>query len=350
MHLRFKKYLILALGNLAILVFFVLSVEGLLALSYVFSPYLKFSIKAVQEYYMKYDRYIVQYMSECAQFDSKLSYRFKPNNKCLFKNREFAIEVKTNSAGVRDDQVSLESPKVIFTGDSHAMGWGVDNDKIVSSLIEKALSVSVLNVSVSSYGTAREALLIKDLKLKSPPRVIVWQYCPNDYTENLSFETVGGKFVPTIDRNQYKELSSNFGRQNPNIFSPFMRRFWPLVYRHFNDAVTTPPIVKKDRNRREAELFLNVLLNVDLSLTDTAVIVYESNARNQNDSYFVEELDRLVLDKNDQLKKKGIKILTVDISKVLTAKHFYFFDDHPNALGHRAIAELLLPQVKELLR
>jgi len=39
---------------------------------------------------------------------------------------EFTNEVRVNHLGVRDDEASLVAPDVIVIGDSHAMGWGVD--------------------------------------------------------------------------------------------------------------------------------------------------------------------------------------------------------------------------------
>src|SRR5690606_12788483 len=90
-----------------------------------------------------------------------------------------------NSLGVRDDEGSLRNPAIIVLGDSHGMGWGVEHHQRFSEVIEKKLNTTVLNTSITSYGTYRETKLLNELDLSSCKLLII-QYCNNDLEENLA--------------------------------------------------------------------------------------------------------------------------------------------------------------------
>ncbi len=66
------------------------------------------------------------------------------------------------------------------------MGWGVEQDETFAQRIEETLGVRVLNIAVSSYGTAREMMMLNRVNLNSLKYLIV-QYSGNDLGENLQF-------------------------------------------------------------------------------------------------------------------------------------------------------------------
>lgn len=84
-------------------------------------------------YHLLYERNMIQYLPECARYDAELGYTLKPGI-CRFTNREFDVECRINSIGVRDDEASLSSPEIIVVGDSHAMGWGSNKKKPLLNL------------------------------------------------------------------------------------------------------------------------------------------------------------------------------------------------------------------------
>ena len=105
---------------------------------------------------------VIQLNSQCARYDPDLTYTLKPGV-FTFSDREFSVVFKVNNAGLRGSEDALRKPEIIVIGDSMAMGWGVDQDKIYSSIIEQKTGLKVLNAAVSSYGTAREILLLNKL-------------------------------------------------------------------------------------------------------------------------------------------------------------------------------------------
>lgn len=128
-------------------------------------------------------RSTTNFNSDLSRYDSLLTYRFRSNITGRFTNPEFNVEVKTNSLGVRDDEASLRHPAVVVLGDSHGMGWGVEQQDRFSEVFEKRLRVNVLNTAITSYGTHRETRLLNEVDLDSC-RLLVIQYCYNDLEEN----------------------------------------------------------------------------------------------------------------------------------------------------------------------
>src|SRR4029077_3494943 len=84
--------------------------------------------RLVQQVYRHFNRALIQFDPQCAQYDAGLTYTLKPGT-CTFENIEFRTEIHVNRAGLRDEETSLDAPDVIVLGDSHAMGWGVEQDR-----------------------------------------------------------------------------------------------------------------------------------------------------------------------------------------------------------------------------
>ena len=55
-------------------------------------------------------------------------------------------------------------------GDSHAMGWGVEQEEALPQVLARKSGRKVLNAAVSSYGTVREMLMLDRLDTSRPPR------------------------------------------------------------------------------------------------------------------------------------------------------------------------------------
>ena len=125
--------------------------------------------------------------------DPVLGYRLR-QGRVRFANREYDTELQVNSAGLRDDEASLQAPDLVVLGDSFAMGWGVAQEESFPQRLEALTGLKVLNAGVPSYGTAREILLLKTLDL-SRTRAVIVQYFLNDQAENAAFLEGGAALV-----------------------------------------------------------------------------------------------------------------------------------------------------------
>jgi hypothetical protein len=100
----------------------------------------KSSRRHMQHFYGDHIKSVIQYTPGCGRYDAELAYTLEPG-RFIFSDMEFTNRYEVNSAGVRDDEGSLRHPEVIVLGDSHAMGWGVEQDETFPQLIEKKLNL-----------------------------------------------------------------------------------------------------------------------------------------------------------------------------------------------------------------
>ena len=60
------------------------------------------------------------------------------------------------------------------------MGWGVENTDSFPNVLEKKLQRSLYNASISSYGTARELIRLRNVKISDDANIII-SYNQNDF-------------------------------------------------------------------------------------------------------------------------------------------------------------------------
>ena len=295
--------------------------------------------KYYREYHLKFERKVIQYQEDCAQFDPELFYTLKPG-RCNFRSREFDVAFHINRLGVRDDEMSLEAPQILVVGDSHAMGWGVRQEETFAQGLEALTGKKVLNLGVSSYGTVRELKILRRVDL-SRAKFLIIQYCRNDYDENKAFFE-NGNALPISDETAYRRVirqraalqSYRFGRY---VYELQKKAVNGLVY-GIRDWVGHPKLETSYSDA--ADLFLNALIHAPVELRGIRIIVFEVNFQARNDSRFADDLKRLLASRSSPDFLKNIRV--ADLSELLSReKYFYFWDGHPTAEGHAVIAARL---------
>jgi hypothetical protein len=107
---------------------------------------------------------IWQYDQARVQHDPELGFLSRPGLDTMFENPElggFSTRVRTNSAGLRDDEASLTEAEVYVLGDSFGFGWGVEQADTVEGRLEAHTKKKCLNLGQSGYGTTQQLLLLK---------------------------------------------------------------------------------------------------------------------------------------------------------------------------------------------
>jgi len=170
--------------------------------------------------YLHRCRDYIMYDHERGRWDKDVFYTLKPGE-FEYSNMEFSTQYSVNSMGFRDDEKSLEYPEVIFLGDSHTMGWGVEEKESWPYLMENKLGMLGLNTGIASYGTAREYLTFKKIKSDSC-KLLFLQYCPNDARENISFWENGNELKVSPDSKFNQEV----------VWNNLYRKYYPLKYIH----------------------------------------------------------------------------------------------------------------------
>lgn len=301
--------------------------------------------RLVQQVYRHFSRALVQFDPNCARYDPEVTYTLKPGA-CTFENVEFRDEFRINRLGLRDDEASLDAPEVIVLGDSHAMGWGVEQNQTLVRVLARKSGLKVLNGAVSSYGTVREMKLLDRLDT-SRMRVLIIQYTDNDMPENRTFRQLDGH-LPVMSETQYQKIVRHYASQRAYYPGKYVYRLFMKVFRLEEPE---PDQVKMDAvtPTEEAELFLHALTHASRTPLDhVQVIVFEVNEQLRPPRPFIAALDEVRRRAGNPAFVR--RLITLDTPRVLTPADFYILDDHMNAHGHQVIGDALVDLIRGLNR
>ena len=243
---------------------------------------------------------MVQFMPECAVYDSSLAYILKPGT-CTFSNVEFTTSYSINSMGVRDDEDSLDQPEIIVLGDSYAMGWGVEQDETFSQILEESIDARVLNTGISSYGTARELLLLRRLD-KSRLRYVVVQYYFNDDPENRVF-LENDNTLKISDREVYEDVvRSTRSRIRYKPFD-FVVKFFETLSELIKNMFTEQAVGNRGPELHRLVEVLDILRR---EINGAKIILFEIEKRNSNNPGLYNDLRKIVAEEQYAVLNKHL--------------------------------------------
>lgn len=287
-----------------------------------------FSNRVMQDYqkflYLGGARKIWQTVPGCTEFDAELLY--KPRlGECTFNNVEFSSTLHFDERG----RISAQRPDgntmgIAVLGDSHAMGWGVNDDETFSVMLERTTGRPVYNLAVASYGTYRELLRLQKSGLLDKVDTIVIQYCRNDLEENI--EKIRNPAPPTEAR-----YHAMFQGTQPSALATLGA--WVKEANSAPFRAVQPLFVDKESGK-SFDAHLAALRPVFAAfpwLRDKRVIVFYSNGHGGRFRDFAQ----LTQTMNDE----RLHFVDLDIPPEL----FRPLDGHPTPAGHRLIAERLVP-------
>ena len=299
-------------------------------------------IPACSEYYGNYGRNQIEFDPRCARYDPQLTYTLHRDSNFSFNNYEFRTTYSTNALGLRDDSNSLNKPEVICVGDSHTMGWGVNQQQTFSEVMAAKTGLNVLNAGISSYGTVREVLSLQRMDLSQLKYLFV-QYCANDLTENQAF--VEHDYVlPVMDNSKYDSLCQTL--QWRQKYYPF--RHVLTITRFGLQQQLTAWRNKKQANSdgsysTQAELFCKVLGNATVNRSQVKVIVFDISGDVPMERRFLQSLNS---SPGWAALRQNMNIEMIDIAPFMKKEFFFKLDKHMNARGHQQVAEILRKFIK----
>lgn len=110
-------------------------------------------------------------------YDATLGWKGRENVEDDFRWIDCTCHVKQNRYGFRGTAVSPErthkKKRLLVLGDSYTWGFGVDENRIFTALLEKKGEWEVLNFGISGYGNDQELLLWETLGKKWKPDVVL---------------------------------------------------------------------------------------------------------------------------------------------------------------------------------
>lgn len=271
-------------------------------------------------------------------------YELKPNLSVEFQSKP----VSTNSLGMREVEVSVEkSPgtqRIVGLGDSIMFGWGVEKGETYLSILAEQLNkktpTEALNFAVPGYNTAMETSLFEKRAKSFAPDVIIVQFVNNDFdvpafmmtqddpldfSKSFLFSFISSRLKPSIPSKfglrAVQSLGRNHNSQDQNVLAE---------YKWMTGEVGATRAFKKLR-----ELAPNTRIIV---LTGSKTGIQERMLKKLSKELNFElvevgpVVDKYIRENNlENTKEARKKLLTVAPN-----------DRHPNALGHKLIAEALL--------
>ena len=217
-------------------------------------------------------RNIWQYDPTCAQPDATLVYAPALGH-CRFSNIEFDTTLSFGELGRENDSLKLYSgPGIAVLGDSHAMGWGVEDEETFSAILGKLLKKPVSNYAVSSYATEQELeRLIRAPNADSLTTILI-QYCENDFGSNKNFP-----FDRLVANQRYREAKSSYGRDGANI-AELSIAFPSELKRRVSDFFRAKLVDTKISTESHKVQILNVLDRYSEFLKGKKIVIFYSNS------------------------------------------------------------------------
>ncbi|HYE92140.1 MAG TPA: GDSL-type esterase/lipase family protein [Terriglobales bacterium] len=294
-------------------------------------------------YYGAFDRAIIQADPRFARYDPELFYTLRPG-RFVYAQREFAHEFRVNRLGVRDEEAALDGPEIVVLGDSIAMGWGVAQEDAFPQLLARESGRRVLNAAVSSYGTVRQLRLLRRLDTSRLAAVVV-QYNANDVGENRLFQQRGVHEGGT--REKFEAGARKYERGRAYYPGKYAWHAVRWTWRGLGDRITPPKRRGPDPTAdEEAEAFLNALLRAGTVDWERVRLVVVEATGEGAPPRMVQALARLRAGRD---LPRGIRSAALlETGAQLGPDDFHVLDDHPNARGHRRIADAVLAALRPL--
>ena len=299
-------------------------------------------------------------------------------SECLQNNFEFSSRIRFGAYGERLDDLNIPGFfDVLVVGDSHAMGWGVSGGDIFTAKLKKA-GINVLNLSVSSYGTARELHRLQEFSLAEPSifeqvSTLIIQYSDNDLSENKAYLTdpwaivgqpspsylhalgavnprhLGYRALPSMPDSA--DVVNSFYRVNSvvKVYSSFADNFYRLLRGRFDLFWLEVREQWRDYDNKlsghagkHSDYFFRVLSKNRSLLEGKNIIIYISNAHGWSNSEYSEEFAARA---ERFANQHGLFMVVLDSKKAGLAGEsgaYYLIDDHMNSAGHKRLADALL--------
>ncbi|HYF30543.1 MAG TPA: GDSL-type esterase/lipase family protein [Chitinophagaceae bacterium] len=298
------------------------------------------------QYYLAYERELPEVQEECARYDPELTYTYKAGARSVMDGPEFSETISFNSVGLRDDEASVKAPEIICLGDSYTMGVGTPQEHTYPQVLEKLTGLKVLNAGVSSYGTARETMLLKRLDM-SALRGIIIQYCFNDIAENKTY--VNNKYsLPVRSSAEYKAAVRS--HKWATLYYP-LKRVLTISRTMVRDKLAKllgrpvmvgPKPVEHDRSYvlEAARDFIKIIYHSGIDFSKVKVMVVDMNRYPVYDHHLAAVAEQ-IMTSGEYSPEFVNNIQFVDISLMNDPQFYFPLDNHLNSTGHAMLARLI---------
>ena len=264
-----------------------------------------------------------------------------------------SIRVKTNSVGMRDDELREPSDSLVriaVVGDSYVFGYGVEMEDTFCHQLEALLNLDaeltsdgsvfeVVNLGVGGYTTRDEALVVEHRALPLNPALIIVAYVLND---------------PETEAIQ--PLHTYFSETRWWQYSHILRRFAHRAHRAKVERLgggnyTRSLYGEPEKWQTVVDGFADMVTLAEAASIPIGLVVFPDATRCRSwETYGLEDIHARVM---DAANEAGFTV-TRDLLEIFQPYdplevRVALVDEHPNPFGHRLTAEYLLELVRTQL-
>jgi hypothetical protein len=321
-----RKRLVQAMGlALIVLAFYAMLTAIVLLASFVLlqkgiTPELPW-VSSIQKYvYMKGARSLWQNKSDCVDFDAEVIYKPKLGA-C-----QLGRFTGNKPAG----------KGIAVIGDSHTMGWGVQDEETYAAELQRLSNRPVFNLGVASYGTVRELMRLEKSGMLDRVDTVILQYCADDLKENR----VNRINSAAENREKFNKITT--GKMSTSrLLRMFLKAYgyafsFPFKRTRATADKTTPAkaAAAKAPAAQAPDDFLShyqqlmAVLEKHPGLKDKRVLIFYNNGHGQRFQSFPNGKDK---------RLPNVEFVNIDID----SSGYYRLDDHMTPAGHKTTAQHL---------
>ena len=262
---------------------------------------------------------------------------------CTLNNLEYRTTLTHDQEGFRNPDTKAHVD-VALIGDSHTHGFGVNDQETFAALLRDQYHYQAKSLAMASYATMRELEALK--QYTNGEKVVVIQYCDNDFGENIqSLRFHQQEFLARVTV-RWMLAAQLYAQQKQQGWRMALGDFARRVVK--GDYPSKRAFVKMRLGRRnigkEAEAFAAVLGRYRELLSDKTVVVFESSSYGFNHPGFKTAFEHAV---HKHLPQQSLVVM--DTATGLQRDDYYWLDDHLNARGHAHLASLLNSAIEPLV-
>ncbi len=274
--------------------------------------------------------------------DDQLIFRHKPS----WETRYGPVRVSYNEQGLRDRAIlpkNKDEYRVLALGDSVTFGWGVDQDRTFAARLEPLLQerlhrpVRVINSGVGGYNTVQEVTYFKRDGVALQPDLVLLTYVQNDIEINK------GPFDPWAQ-------SALWGKTVPDTMLTLVGKLWlyRLVHHVFNYALPKSQdeianaSAQEGAGWRQSMSALHELV-VLCGERHVPLIIFFHRLDSSENKLLLEAVGHSA--QGVSVKDMGQWYGALNLSSLVNSK----VDGHPNAEGHRVMAEHMVEDIVNYL-
>jgi hypothetical protein len=302
----------------------------------------------------------------------------RPGASATHRSHCFNVRYRTNSLGARDVEHTPQEirPRLLALGDSYIEGWGVEQERRITDLLEKSTGLEFMNLAMSHFGPYQELLAYREFGPRFEHHAVLVGVLPmNDFYDldvAVARHSPGymyryrpyldGKFPDYHRVNLQESEVRRFLRHESTAFNALAYVWYALAgekegFDHPAAFATPTGIVHSfyyDYSRKDFLLLRYCLAEIATAAQGRPVVVVLLPSPPDFLRYVQSGPPPLARDLEAQGRMDGFRVIDLLPGMAARSKDWseYFFtcDYHWNELGHAVAADVLGARLTTLIQ